>query len=33
MPRRVREMLVSWGGQMVNCNALQACRLAPLCLM
>jgi hypothetical protein len=33
MPRRVREMLVSWGGQMGNRNALEMWRLAPLCLM
>jgi hypothetical protein len=30
MPGRVRKILVSWRGQMGNCNALEVRRLAPL---
>jgi hypothetical protein len=33
MPRRVRELLVSWRGQLGNRTALKMWRLAPLCLM
>jgi hypothetical protein len=33
MPRRVRELLVSWGGQEGCRNILEVWRLAPLCLM
>jgi hypothetical protein len=33
MPRRVRELLMSWGGQVGHRDILEVWRLAPLCLM
>jgi hypothetical protein len=33
MPRRVRELLMSWGGQVGCCNILEVWRLDPLCLI
>jgi hypothetical protein len=33
MPRKVRELLVSWKGQVGCHNILEVWRLAPLCLM
>jgi hypothetical protein len=33
MPQRVRELLVSWRGQLGHYTALEMWKLAPLCLM
>lgn len=33
MPRRVRELLMSWGGQVGRRDILKVWRLAPLCLI
>jgi hypothetical protein len=33
MPRRVKELLVSWGGHVECSNILEVWRLASLCLM
>jgi hypothetical protein len=33
LPRRVRGVLLSWGGQVGHCDILEVWRPAPLCLM